>query len=148
MGDPTDPASRERLVQAGVTGFIALPLSPDEAAITIRGAYVDRIEHGGIGHLVRGAFDELAAPELAKILGSNRKSGRLVVRSGPQEGYLQLERGRVIYAMLGDKKGEGAIAPLLTMPQADFQYDPEALLSDLPNVDQDLELVARALAKP
>jgi response regulator RpfG family c-di-GMP phosphodiesterase len=146
MGDPTDPASRERLVQAGVSGFIALPLNPEEAALTIRGAYVDRIEHGGVGHVVRGGFDELPPAELAKILGAHRKSGRLVVRSGPSEGYLQFERGRVMYAALGDKKGEAALEPLLALPQADFQYDPEALLTDLPNMDQDLELLARSLA--
>jgi DNA-binding NarL/FixJ family response regulator len=148
MGDPTDPASRERLVQAGVSGFIALPLNPEEAALTIRGAYVDRIEHGGVGHVVRGGFDELPPAELAKILGANRKSGRLVVRSGPSEGYLQFERGRVMYATLGDKKGEAALEPLLALPQADFQYDPEALLTDMPNMDQDLELLSRSLVAP
>ncbi|MGV3622270.1 MAG: HD domain-containing phosphohydrolase [Archangium sp.] len=147
LGDPTDPASRERLVQAGVTGFIPVPLSPDDAANTIRAAYLDRIEHGGLGHTVRGNFDELAALELAKILGGSRKTGRLVVRNGPQEGYLQLERGRIVYATWTDKKGDQAISPMLTTPQADFAFDPEGILSDMPNVDQDFELVARELAK-
>lgn len=146
LGDPTDPASRERLVQAGVTGFIPLPLSPEEAANTLRTAYLDRIEHGGLGHVVRGSFDELAAVELSKVLGSTRKSGRLVVRNGPQEGYLQFERGRIVFATFLDKKGEAAIQPLLTLPQADFAFDPEMLLTEMPNVDRDVDLVVRALA--
>ena len=146
LGDPTDPASRERLVQAGVTGFIPLPLVPDEAATTIRGAYHDRIEHGGMGHVVRGSFDELAALELSKVLGASRKSGRLTVRNGPQEGYLQFERGCIIYALFADKKGEAAIQPLLSLPQADFAFDPEAMLSDMPNVEKDFDVVARQLA--
>lgn len=145
LGDPTDPASRERLVQSGVTGFIPLPLSPDEATTTIRAAYVDRVEHGGVGHAVRGNFDELAAAELVKLLGAGRKSGRLTVRNGPQEGYLQLERGRVVYAAMQDKKGEPAIEPLLALPQADFQFDPESILSDMPNVDRDLDVIARSM---
>jgi response regulator RpfG family c-di-GMP phosphodiesterase len=145
LGDPTDPASRERIVQSGVTGFVPLPLNPDEAATTIRGAYVDRIEHGGLGRVVRGNFDELDAAELAKLLGTGRKSGRLSVRAGSAEGYLQLERGRVVFAALSDKKGDDAITPLFTLPQADFQFDPEALLTDMPNTDRDLELIARKL---
>jgi HD-GYP domain-containing protein (c-di-GMP phosphodiesterase class II) len=146
LGDPTDPASRERLVQAGVTGFIPLPLVPDEAAQTIRTAYLDRLEHGGLGHVVRGSFDELAAIELSKVLGAARKSGRLTVRNGPQEGYLQFERGCIIYAMFADKKGEPAIQPLLSLPQADFSFDPEAMLTDMPNVEKDFDVVARQLA--
>jgi response regulator RpfG family c-di-GMP phosphodiesterase len=146
LGDPTDPASRERLVQAGVNGFIPLPLVPEEAASTIRTAYLDRLEHGGLGHVVRGSFDELAAVELSKVLGATRKSGRLTVRNGPQEGYLQFERGCIIYALFADKKGEAAIQPLLTLPQADFAFDPEAMLTEMPNVDRDFELVARQLA--
>ncbi len=145
LGDPTDAGSRERLVQAGVTGFVPLPLNPEEAAATIHAAYVDRIEHGGLGHTVRGNFDELAAAELARILGEQRKSGRITVRNGPQEGFLQLERGRVVYASFADKKGDAAIQPLLTLKQADFAYDPESLLSDMPNVDKDLDVVTRQL---
>ncbi len=146
LGDPTDPASRERLVQAGVTGFIPLPLVPDAAAQTIRAAYLDRLEHGGLGHVVRGSFDELASLELAKVLGAARKSGRLTVRNGPQEGYLQFERGCIIFALFADKKGEPAIQPLLTLAQADFSFDPEALLTDNPNVEKDFDIVARQLA--
>jgi hypothetical protein len=67
------------------------------------------------------------------------------VRNGPQEGYLQLERGLVIYAAFADKKGDAAIQPLLTIPQADFAFDPEALLTDMPNVEKDIDLVARQL---
>lgn len=146
LGDPTDAGSRERLVQAGVNGFIPLPLSPDDAAMTIRTSYFERIEYGGLGHVVRGSFDELAPVELSKVLGKARKSGRLVVRNGPQEGYLQLERGLVIYAAFLDKKGEPAIQPMLTLPQADFVYDPESILTEMPNVERDINLIARALA--
>jgi response regulator RpfG family c-di-GMP phosphodiesterase len=146
LGDPTDPASRERLVQAGVTGFIPLPLSPDDAANTLRGAYFDRIQHGGLGHVVRGSYDELAPLELSKVLGKSRKSGRLVIRNGPQEGYLQLERGLVVYATFLDKKGEAAIQPMLTLPQADFVFEPESLLTEMPNVERDINVIARGLA--
>lgn len=145
LGDPTDPQGKERLSQAGVSGFIALPLAPEEAAQMIRAAYVDRIEHGGLAHVVRGSFDELSAAELARLLGEGRKSGRLTVRNGPQEGFLQFEKGRVIFATFLDKKGEPAIDPLMTLPQADFAFDPESILDSMPNVDRDLDVIARGL---
>ncbi len=145
LGDPTDQGSRERLQAAGISGFIPLPLAPDDAATTIRQAYLDRIEHGGLGHSVRGSFDELAPVDLAKLLGTSAKSGRLQVRAGPHEGYLQFERGRVVFAAWADKKGEAAIAPMLATPQADFTFDPEALLTELPNADRDFDVIAREM---
>ncbi len=145
LGNPTDPTSRDRLVQVGVTGFLPVPLSPDDAAIAIRAAFSDRIAHGSPGRLVRGNFDELAAVDLIKILGAGQKSGRLVVKNGPQEGHLQLESGRVVFAQFAEKKGEPAISALLTVPQAEFQYDPETMLTDMPNVDLNLDVIARQL---
>lgn len=145
LGDPTDPATRVRLVQSGVSGFIPLPLSPEDATATIHAAYVDRLENGGIGHLVRGGFDELDAAELLRLLGSGRKSGKLTIRSGPHDGFVMLERGRLLFASFGDQRGEAALGPLFSLPQADFQYDPEALLLEMPNADKDLEVFARTL---
>lgn len=146
LGEPTDSQTKERLLQGGVTGFVANAGNPDDAAVVIRGAYADRVEHGAPGHVVRGSFDELAPAELVRILGSGRKSGRLVIRNGPQEGQLQLERGRVMHAAFADKKGEPAISALLGLPQAEFQFDPESVLADMPNVDKDLEVLARQMA--
>lgn len=146
LGEPTDPTGRERLVQAGVTSFIPLPLDPDVAASTMRAAYVDRVEHGGIGHVVRGSFDELAGVELVRILAAMRKSGRVVVRSGSFEGVLQFERGRVLFAQFGDKKGDEALIPLFALPRADFAFEPESILSDPPNMDRDFDLIVRDLS--
>lgn len=146
VGDPTDAASRERLVQAGVTGFVPLPLAPEAAATIIATSYLERIRFGGPGHVVRGSFDELAPAEVARLLGGSRKSGRLRVRNGPQEGAIVFERGRVVFATFGEKKGDVAVAALFAQQRAEFQYDPEALLGDMPNVDCDLEVLAVQLA--
>jgi hypothetical protein len=50
-----------------------------------------------------------------------------------------------MHATFADKKGEPAVTAMLALPQAEFQYDPEAVLSDMPNADQDLEVLARKL---
>jgi hypothetical protein len=51
-----------------------------------------------------------------------------------------------VFATFLDKKGEAAIQPLLTLPQADFAFDPEALLTEMPNADRDVEVLVRQLA--
>jgi HD-GYP domain-containing protein (c-di-GMP phosphodiesterase class II)/DNA-binding response OmpR family regulator len=145
LGEPTDTQAKDRLLQAGVTNIVPVPLNPEDAATMIRGLYSDRIENGGPGHIVRGSYDELAPLELVRIFGRGRKSGRLQVRNGPQEGFMQMEKGRVIYAAYAGKMGEEALDSLLTLTQAEFSYEPETLPSDLPHVDKDLELVAREL---
>lgn len=145
LGEPTDAQSKDRLLQAGVTNIVPAPLNPDAAAEMIRGLYIDRIENGGPGHVVRGSYDELAPLELVRILGKGRKSGRLLVRNGPQEGFLQMEKGRIIYAAYAGKTAEEAVSHVLTLPMAEFSYEPETLPAELPHVDKDLEVVAREL---
>ncbi|MBL8953564.1 MAG: DUF4388 domain-containing protein [Myxococcaceae bacterium] len=145
LGEPTDAQQKDRLVQAGVTNIVPVPLHPDEAATMIRGLYTDRIENGGPGHIVRGSFDELAPLELVRLLARGKKSGRLLVRNGPQEGFLQIEKGRIIFATYAGKTADEAVGQLLTLPQAEFSYEPETLPADLPHVDKDLEVVAREL---
>ncbi|MBS1152105.1 MAG: Response regulator, partial [Myxococcaceae bacterium] len=143
VGEPTDPQTRDRLANVGISAFVPSPINPDEAANFVKGLYVDRIENGGPGHTVRGSFDELAASELAKLLGKGRKTGRLLVRNGPQEGYLHIERGRAVFASFAGKSGESAVSGLLSLPQAEFSWEPETLLTEPPHADKDLEVIAR-----
>src|SRR5439155_26312494 len=135
----------DRLVQAGTTNLIPTPINPDQAAELIRGLYADRIQNGGPGHVVRGSYDELSALELAKILGRGRKSGRLQIRNGPHEGYLQMERGRIIFATFAGKLAEEAVNAVFASPQAEFSYEPESLPAELPHLDRDLEVLAKEI---
>jgi hypothetical protein len=145
LGEPTDAQAKDRLHQAGVTNVLPTPLDPEAAAATIRGLYADRIENGGPGHIVRGSYDELNVLELVRIFGKGRKSGRLQVRNGPLDGFLQMEKGRVIYATFNGKLAEEALTTMLKLPQAEFSYEPETLSAELPHVDRDLDIVAREL---
>ncbi len=143
VGEPTDPQTRERLSNVGISAFLPTPLNPDDAAGVVKGLYADRMDNGGPGHTVRGSFDELAATELAKLLGKGRKTGRLLVRNGPQEGFLHIEKGRAVFASFAGKQAETAIDGMLSLAQAEFSWEPEALLTEAPHVDRDLEVIAR-----
>ena len=143
VGEP-DAQARERLLLAGATAVLS---SGDKAEVarTVHALFQDRVQHNGPGRVVRGSFDELPPRDLLRTLGGGRKSGRLNLRHHTLEGYLHLERGRVVFASFGGHAGEPALQALLKLKQADFVYDPDALLLDLPQLDQDLEALAGAV---
>lgn len=145
VGQPSDAAMTERLMLAGVTGFVPTPLVPDEAAALVKRALDGWVAHNGPGRVVRGSYDELPASELVAILGRLRKSGRLLVRNGPQEGAVLVERGHAVHASWGGKQADAALLELLQVKQAEFCWDPDAVLLDAPQLDHDLEAMGRAL---
>ncbi len=146
-GDPPDPQGKERLTQAGVSAVIPMPLQVETATRTIHQLYQERIALGGPGRTVPGSFDELAPLDLLKLLGRVRKSGRLAVRNGAIEGHLQLERGRLMFAAFGELLGEPAVDAMLALSSADFSYEPESLLLELPHLDKDLEVLVSEKAR-
>lgn len=143
IGQPEERQTKSRLSAVEIDVFIPVPVEPDQAVARIRGLLAERIESGGAGHPVHGAFDELPAGELARLLGKGRKWGRLAVRVGPQEGVAHIEHGRAVFAHWGALDGEPALKALLQLPQAEFLFDPEAVLLEYPNMDKDLEVAAR-----
>lgn len=148
LGEPPDPPTRERLLQAGASAMIPMPLDPDKASEVIARIFTDRINAGGPAHAVRGSFDEIALYDVLKILAEGRKSGRLVVRTDKHSGYLQLERGRVVFASLDQANGEAALKGFTQVQNGDFTYEPDSLLMEMPHLDADLSVVVKAMAPP
>ncbi len=146
LGEPTDGAARATLLDGGVSALVPSTQDTEHAAKTIQAALLASVDHGAPGRVVLGSFDELSAGEVLRLLAEKRKSGRLTVRWDTHEGWLQLERGRVIGAVFDGERGEAALGPTLSMTQAEFQLDPDALPMDLPNVDVPLDVLARQLA--
>lgn len=50
---------------------------------------------------------------------------------------------RVVFASVAGQSGEQALQTLLGFTQADFRYDPDSLLLDVPQLDQELESLAQ-----
>lgn len=146
LGEPTEASAKDRLTEAGVTAFVH-PTEMKAASERIQAAFVDHREHGAPSHLVRGSFDELAPLELLGALGSGRKSGRLTVRHATHEGFIHLEHGRVISATWGELKGEAAFIDMFGSALPDFQFDADAVPLELPNLDKDVDVLARQLSK-
>ena len=141
---PVDEAASDKLLQSGVNALVGM-VEASELAVRIQETVKDRIGHGAPARVVQGTADELPPRDVLRILGTGRKSGRLVLRSDGTEGQLQFESGRVVWAGAGPVRGEEALTQILRAKATEFVYDPDALLMELPHLDTDLELVVRAL---
>jgi hypothetical protein len=145
LGTPTEAQQKDKLSTAGVTNFLPSPVDPEQAGAMIKGLYSEYVDLGSPGRQVKGSFDELGSYELASLLGRGRHSGKLLVRNGNVEGHLQLEKGKVMFATWANKPGPDAVKQILNQPQAEFVYEPEAPLTDMPNLDKDLEVLVKEL---
>ncbi len=141
FGEVREPNARAQLADAGISRLV----SDVDLLETLVSILQERLEHGSPGHPVQGSFDELEVAEVLHALSRGRKYGRLSIGTGEADGVLHFEKGRVLYAGFEGKLGEPALEPLLTLRSAEFRYDPEALLLELPNMDKDLEVIARDL---
>jgi len=144
ISGPVDESSSERLLQSGASALLGTGEAPEVAARAIE-ALRERIGQGAPARAVQGTSEELPPRDVLRILGTGRKSGRLTLRSDGNEGLLQFERGRVVWAGAGQVRGEEALTQILRAKATEFVYDPDALLMELPHLDTDLELVVRAL---
>lgn len=142
LGEPPDSQEKEWLAQAAPSMVIPLPLKPEETAQAVLQLYRDRVTHGGPGRVVHGSYDELGPAELFRALGEGKKSGRLRVRTGTQEGFLHLEQGRAVYAYFLGQLGEPALGAMLALEHAELSYEPEAILLELPRMDRELSSFA------
>lgn len=139
IGEPPEQTGIERLKQMGATEVLSASIDIDKMADLIRQHYQHRVDHGAPGRLIRGSFDEIPQAELLKALGEGRKNGRLTLRAEGKEGFIHFEKGKAVYAIFGADTGERAMQALLKFSNADFTYDPEALLTELPQFEAPLE---------
>ena len=139
-----DEAGSERLLQSGASALLGDGEALEVAVRTVE-VLRERIGQGAPARVVQGTAEELPPRDVLRILGTGRKSGRLMLRSDANEGLLQFERGRVVWAGAGPVRGEEALTQILRAKATEFVYDPDALLMELPHLDTDLELVVRAL---
>jgi HD-GYP domain-containing protein (c-di-GMP phosphodiesterase class II)/DNA-binding response OmpR family regulator len=140
-----DAGTRERLMMGGATAVLS-PSAPVEAAKTIRTLFDERIQNNGPARTVRGSLDELPLADLLKLLGAGRKSGRLYLKYSSHEGFLHLEQGQIVYATIAGQNADQAAQTLLAFRQADFRYDPDSLLLDVPQMNKTPEALLQQFA--
>jgi HD-GYP domain-containing protein (c-di-GMP phosphodiesterase class II) len=134
LGKPEDDVQVERMLLAGVSEFIPSPWTPGVVATTVAAALQRAVGFGAVGHVVRGSAAEIPLAEVVELLGNRRKSGRLAVASAGVSGWIHFEEGQMVYAQSGTMRGREAASMLLQNLHCDFEFDPEALLTVMPNI--------------
>jgi CheY-like chemotaxis protein len=73
---------------------------------------------------LEGSFAQLPLPDLLQMLKLNRRSGRLEVSRGSEQGAVVVAEGRPADAELGTVQGEKALFRLLTWTEGNFAFVP------------------------
>ena len=91
---------------------------------------------------LKGSTAEFPLDVLIRLLGDQKKTGELTLRSPAGEGALGLAGGRVVVAVYGDEKPIPALGEIFEMGTADFEFTP---WDDAPsaNLEGDLDELLR-----
>jgi hypothetical protein len=71
---------------------------------------------------VEGDFRLLSPIDLLQLLAQGRRTGAFLVRAGPLEGGVYLERGRPVHAFFGFREGEKALLEVLALKEGRFLF--------------------------
>jgi len=72
--------------------------------------------------LLSGSLDEIALPDVARLLNATQKTGRLAVTSGPAFGSIYFDRGDIIDAEGGGLAGLDGIKHLALFNKGNFEF--------------------------
>lgn len=77
---------------------------------------------------IEGNFSQLPITDLLQILALNRRTGRLTVSRGGEQGEIHLREGRPVNARAGQVQGEKALFRLLGLTEGSFAFVPQAAI--------------------
>jgi pSer/pThr/pTyr-binding forkhead associated (FHA) protein len=111
------------LIGTSILKIVLSEGAPASSRITATEATVPRAQ----SRLMSGAIEEIPLPDLLQLLGTSKKTGTLVVRSGEQTGRVYLNQGVVVGAAL-DGLGEApplkCLFRILTWNDGRFDFGP------------------------
>jgi hypothetical protein len=72
----------------------------------------------------QGSLQELHLPDVIQLVSVSGKSGVFVLNRRGEEGYIYLENGHIVHAVLGRLLGEEAVYTLATWNEGSFHFMP------------------------
>jgi response regulator RpfG family c-di-GMP phosphodiesterase len=148
LADTDEPSVRDRAAQLGVAGILLKPIDEEQLAQTAKKLLEERLASGAPHRPVLGSIEELALPDLLRILAGSQRSGQVVVSADEGKGELYLEQGRLVHAVCGPLKGREALRKVVGFRAGDFRIDPNNLIHEQ-QIDLDVEVALReAVARP
>jgi response regulator RpfG family c-di-GMP phosphodiesterase len=128
-------AEAQRAFALGVVDFVSKPTATEllVAKLTARLASQRKAVESAGG--VSGSLTEMGLPDMVQVLFHGRKTGKLRIRSGDEDGEIHFLKGAIVNALWQGESGAGAFYRLLALSEGDFQLDPgfkppETLITD------------------
>lgn len=137
VGQPQDPKAVSRLNRSGVNAFLKVPIDAAEVATTLGRLLTDYFGHGGAPRNVEGGLHQASLTDVAKLLGREKKTGKVSLFHGLFTGAVHFEQGRIVHARHHESSGQEALELMLALEDAEFVYEPDALLDASPTLNID-----------
>ncbi len=115
-------AEAQRAFELGVLDFVSKPAPTDVLVAKLRALTGNTKKLVSRG--VSGSLREMSIPDIVQVLFHGRKSGKLVLRAGSEEGEVHFIDGAVADAAFAGAKGAEAFYLLLKLTDGDFALDP------------------------
>lgn len=108
----------------GVLDYVTKP-APTDVFVAKLKAIIEQRAMQKTARGVSGSLREMGLPDIIQILYHGRKTGKLRIRSGSEQGEIHVEAGAVVNALLGAVRGEDAFYAMLKLTDGDFALDPQ-----------------------
>lgn len=122
----TRRADREAVARGFALGAVDYLVKPTSAEVVATKAAqalkAARTPKGGAG--VSGSLKEMALPDVVQILANGRKTGRLRIAGGEQQGEIHFRDGQIWAAQFGQLIGDEAVYGMLKLAEGSFSLDP------------------------
>lgn len=117
-------ADVQRAFELGVADYVTKPAPTDVFVAKLKAVIEQRaMQKGARG--VSGSLREMGLPDIIQILYHGRKTGKLRIRSGSEQGEIHVDAGAVVNALFGAIRGADAFYAMLKLPDGDFALDPQ-----------------------
>ncbi len=117
-------ADVQRAFELGVADYVTKP-APTDVFVAKLNAIIEQraMQKGARG--VSGSLREMGLPDIIQILYHGRKTGKLRIRCGSEQGEIHVDAGAVVNALFGAIRGADAFYAMLKLPDGDFALDPQ-----------------------
>jgi CheY-like chemotaxis protein len=116
-----------RGLQLGAEDYVTKPFHFDELLVRVRKVLRksegEKSEKGTGGAGVKGKLRDMSLVNLIQFLELERKTGILSVVSEGRSGHLYFQDGKIVNAVQGTLRGEGAVYRLLSWTDGDFELE-------------------------
>ena len=119
----TGRGDAQRAFELGVADYLNKPVSAELFVAKVK-QILERYSVKAGSRGVSGALSEMGLPEIVQILWHGRKSGRMKVRTGAENGEIHFVNGSIYNALWGTLRGEEAFYAMLRLTDGEFALEP------------------------